>query len=326
MEKLLTVVVPVYKVEQYIHKCLDSLIVADEWMERVEVLVVNDGTPDRSAMMAKEYEQRYPQTFRVIDKENGGHGSAWNRGVEEAKGKYLRFLDSDDWLTNYEAFLERLSHLDVDLVFTDLDVFHQDTGVHNIYQLRMATDTPLVVDDFNWDDTDDFFLGYNFTNFHMCTYRTKLLQQYQPLFDEKVFYDDEILFVMPLCTAKRMAYVDLILYNYLLGRTGQTMDAKVAMRNLEFKFRVREKQIRFVRNHPVTNERVARKLNYILNSRSNHLFRLMTGLGYKECQTMMAKWDTVLRTNFPQFEGSRLYHWYKALPYPLFRMAVKLKR
>ena len=100
MEKLLTVVVPVYKVEKYINKCLDSLVVPDKQMERLEVLAVNDGTPDNSALMAKEYEKKYPQTFKVIDKENGGHGSAWNRGVAEATGKYIKFLDSDDWFDN----------------------------------------------------------------------------------------------------------------------------------------------------------------------------------------------------------------------------------
>ena len=82
--KLLSVVVPVYKVEKYINKCLDSLIISDEQMNLLEVIVVNDGTPDNSAIMAKEYERKYPNTFRVIDKENGGHGSAWNRGVQEA--------------------------------------------------------------------------------------------------------------------------------------------------------------------------------------------------------------------------------------------------
>ena len=67
MNKLLTVVVPVYKVERYINKCLDSLILPDEQMDLVEVIVVNDGTPDQSAVMAKEYERRFPNSFHVID-------------------------------------------------------------------------------------------------------------------------------------------------------------------------------------------------------------------------------------------------------------------
>lgn len=64
MQKTLTIVVPVYKVEQYINKCLESLVVSEEQMTQLEVLVVNDGTPDNSAIMAKEFEKKYPQFFR----------------------------------------------------------------------------------------------------------------------------------------------------------------------------------------------------------------------------------------------------------------------
>ena len=94
--KLLTIVIPVYKVEKYIRQCLDSIIVPLDQMEKLEVIIVNDGTPDNSAVIAHEYADRYPDTIKVIDKENGGHGSAWNVGLESATGKYIRFLDSDD--------------------------------------------------------------------------------------------------------------------------------------------------------------------------------------------------------------------------------------
>ena len=93
MQKLLTIVVPVYKVEQYINKCLDSCIiykndaqgqqvVDEEMMDQLEVIIVNDGTPDNSAELSREYTKRYPNTFRQIDKANGGHGSAWNVGLK----------------------------------------------------------------------------------------------------------------------------------------------------------------------------------------------------------------------------------------------------
>ena len=75
MNKLLTIVVPVYKVEQYINKCLNSLIINPELMEKMDVLIINDGTPDSSAELSREYVQKYPTVFRQIDKENGGHGS-----------------------------------------------------------------------------------------------------------------------------------------------------------------------------------------------------------------------------------------------------------
>ena len=142
MDKLLTIVIPVYKVEQYIKKCLESLIVPEEQMERLEVLVINDGTPDNSAIMAKEFEKKYPQIFQVIDKENGGHGSCCNVGLKEAKGKYIHFLDSDDWFDeSFSFYLERLEHENADVIFTKHVDEYVEEGVSNIHQdtiLRMA--------------------------------------------------------------------------------------------------------------------------------------------------------------------------------------------
>ena len=118
MEKLLTIVIPVYKVEDYINKCLDSLIIAPDLMEKMDVLIINDGTPDRSADMSRDYVKQYPGIFRQIDKENGGHGSVWNLGVKEAYGKYVKFLDSDDWLENLDIMIEKLAQTDADLITT----------------------------------------------------------------------------------------------------------------------------------------------------------------------------------------------------------------
>ena len=78
----------------------------EELMNKLEVIIVNDGTPDNSAEMSREYVKRYPLTFRQIDKENGGHGSAWNVGLKESTGYYLRFLDSDDLLTNLGVLMD----------------------------------------------------------------------------------------------------------------------------------------------------------------------------------------------------------------------------
>ena len=129
MNKLLTIVVPVYKVEPYINKCLDSCILeVEKLMSQLEVIIVNDGTPDNSAEMSREYVKRYPQTFRQIDKENGGHGSAWNVGLKEATGKYLRFLDSDDWLTNLDKLMINLQNCDADCVLTHINNYHEDTS------------------------------------------------------------------------------------------------------------------------------------------------------------------------------------------------------
>ena len=85
MKKILTVVVPTYNVEKYIDQCLSSFVIP-EIMEDLEVLAVNDGSKDGSVRIAQRYEEQYPDTFRIIHKENGGHGSTINRGIQEASG------------------------------------------------------------------------------------------------------------------------------------------------------------------------------------------------------------------------------------------------
>ena len=95
MDKILTVSVAAYNVEKFIRNTLDSCI-AEEIMTDLEVLVVDDGATDATAEIVREYEDKYPQTFRLIHKENGGYGTTVNRSMQEASGKYFRLLDGED--------------------------------------------------------------------------------------------------------------------------------------------------------------------------------------------------------------------------------------
>ena len=97
MDKVLTVIVPVYNMEKYIRQCLESLVIG-EVLDRIEVLVVLAGSKDGSAEIAYEFVEQYPDTFRIIYKANGGHGSAINTGLMMASGEYVKILDSDDWV------------------------------------------------------------------------------------------------------------------------------------------------------------------------------------------------------------------------------------
>ena len=242
MQKLLTIVVPVYKVEPYINKCLDSCVLADEkLMSQLEVIIVNDGTPDNSAEMSREYVKRYPNTFRQIDKENGGHGSAWNVGLKETTGKYLRFLDSDDWLTNLDKLMEQLADTDVDLVFTQLYKYMVANDEFVLFPVVGKLNQVFAVEDFPYRVNND----YTIADFQYCTYKTELFKAYHPLFDEHVFYDDMILFVAPQLVAKTCYICDFVLYNYLIGRAGQTMDAEVQKRNRNFMIQEYEKMLSF---------------------------------------------------------------------------------
>lgn len=220
--KLLTIVVPVYKVEPYINKCLDSLIIEDKsLMNQLEVIIINDGTPDRSAEMSREYVKRYPQTFRQIDKENGGHGSAWNVGLKEATGKYLRFLDSDDWLTNLDQLMGDLSSCDADVVMNSFDTYYVETNeTKTTYPKPVEYGKQMPLAKAMWGVSE---YGYNNVNFWTITYKTSILKPLQPLFAEKVMYDDYILTWAPLVFGRTYIAFDYVVYNYLVGRPNQSM-------------------------------------------------------------------------------------------------------
>lgn len=237
MQKLLTIVVPVYKVERYINKCLDSCILYkadgsldDEKMNQLEVIIVNDGTPDRSAELSREYTIRYPQTFRQIDKENGGHGSAWNVGLKEATGKYLRFLDSDDWLTNLDKLMEKLAETDADLVFT-----HHNThyAVDSADFVDKSEPPYNVVQAMTLLPIHRFEMQHFYASFQRVTCKTILLKPYYPLFTEGTRYDDSILSVLPIIKGETFIVYDFVVYNYLVGREEQTVSRKNLLKYCE---------------------------------------------------------------------------------------------
>ena len=92
----ISVIVPVYNTEKYIKKCLDSLV--NQTMKNIEIIVVNDGSNDHSEEIIKDYENKYPEMVKYYKKENGGLPSARNYGLEKAKGEYIAFVDSDDYI------------------------------------------------------------------------------------------------------------------------------------------------------------------------------------------------------------------------------------
>lgn len=110
-----SVIVPVYNTEKYIKKCLDSLV--NQTMKNIEIIVVNDGSKDRSEEVIKQYVDKYPQMIKYYKKENGGLSSARNYGVEKANGKYIAFVDSDDYIDKELFFyLEGYIEKNIDLI------------------------------------------------------------------------------------------------------------------------------------------------------------------------------------------------------------------
>ena len=121
----ISVIVPVYKVEEYLRKCLDSLV--NQTLKDIEIIVVNDGSPDNSNDIILEYANQYPNV-KAFKKDNSGLSDTRNFGIKHAKGEYITFVDSDDWvkLDMYEKLYNKAKEKDYDIVTSDINYVYPD--------------------------------------------------------------------------------------------------------------------------------------------------------------------------------------------------------
>ena len=322
MEKLLTIIVPVYKVEAYINKCLDSLLVTPELMQRLEVLLINDGTPDNSAEMSREYVKRFPETFRQIDKENGGHGSAWNVGLKEARGKYLRFLDSDDWFTNLDCLMEDLETTDADIVFNPFIKEFSYEGRTECVDVPKSQGTSRITSAM-WGVSR---WGYHNVNFWAATYRTDILKPLQPLFAERTMFDDYIITWAPLVNGRLFCTFNYPVYHYLIGRPGQSMSATQQRKGAVsyVKSFTHFEQVRSRIDESRVPSELLNCIDVAIIEYANYIFSYMVYLPYRSAKKMIDYlWKNYL-VNRPN--KSKLLKRYALMPSMAFYCVEHLRR
>lgn len=223
MTKLLSIIIPTYNMEEYLRRCLDSLILENEEdRQLLDVVIINDGSTDASSCIGHEYENRFPGVFRVIDKENGHYGSCVNRGLKEAEGKYIKVLDADDYFDGsiFPAYLHALAEADSDVFISDYYEVNEDGVVTRTVCFKGLVEKKKSV------------LTSIFANMGMLThavaYRTELLRHIDYRQSEGLHYTDQEWMFLPFASCKTYYYLPgLPLYNYLLGRKGQSVDRKV---------------------------------------------------------------------------------------------------
>lgn len=227
MDKILSVVIPTYNMEEYLKGCLDSFILpVQSLMSSLEVLVVIDGATDKSSSIAHQYQDRYPETFRVIDKENGNYGSCINRGLKVATGKYIRILDADDSYNteNFVRFLQILSSIDADLILSDYNLVDNNGNIleRRSFDLETMITTDIV----------KVLKPVSELEMHAITYRRQILLDINYHQTEGISYTDTEWAFIPLMAVNTVCYVNLQIYNYLVGRPGQTMDISVLRKSM----------------------------------------------------------------------------------------------
>lgn len=235
MGKVLSILIPVYNTEKYIKRCLDSILL-NEIKEDIEVIIVNDGGKDKSLEIAKKYHKKFPETIVIIDKENGGHGSTINKGIEVAIGKYFRVLDSDDWFqsSDFIKFVELLKNETADLVISNYRQEHIYNS--NSIFLEYKKLIPNQIYDFNSFDLS-LLVGEYFV-MATSTYKLDVLKKSQLHLMEKTFYVDMQYNVVPILEVENFTFYNLDIYRYFIGRKDQSMNLTSFVRNQDHHERV----------------------------------------------------------------------------------------
>ena len=224
---VLTIAVPAYNVEAYIDKCLVSLL-SHRNAGKTEILVVNDGSKDDTSNKAKKYEVISKGIVRVIDQENGGHGETINRSLREAKGKYYRIVDGDDWVDGEELALliDRLEDETADIVLTK--------GCHeyvNKADLKNLIDYDMLTEGIEYRFDDLIYKGYGFATYGpmlpTSTHKVSVLREANFILSKHKPYVDMEYNTFSLKTVNTVKYYDLDIYRYLIGREGQSVDRSV---------------------------------------------------------------------------------------------------
>lgn len=242
--KILSVSIAAYNAAKFLDKCIHSFVdssVAD----KVELIIVNDGSKDNTKDVALKYADEYPDIVKFIDKENGGHGSTINASIPVATGKYYKVVDSDDWVDRegIEKLVAYLETCDVDLVLNPYCKVDERTGKVISIQKVSKTSIPTNQEVTLWDlrNTDIMM--------HTVVYKTEVLRKVEEKIDEHCFYVDVEYVAFPLINVNSVVVLDYPVYMYLVGQAEQSMSVDNLIKRREQHERVTIRLIEYYQKY-----------------------------------------------------------------------------
>lgn len=294
--KYITFTVPCYNSEAYMERCIDSLL---EGGSDVEILVIDDGSADRTGEIADRYEKMYPGIVKAVHKENGGHGSGVNKGLELASGLYFKVVDSDDWLDQeaYRKLLDRVRKFFggrdqfepvPDLFVCNYIYDHLEEGRQRVMDYRnIFPDGEMC----NWN-TIGHFRPSQYLIMHALMFRTEVLRKSGVKLPEHTFYVDNLFSYQPLPFVENILYLDLDLYHYYLGRDDQSVNENVLMKRIDQQIKVTDLVARSVdlgevkKRYPKLAIYMMRNISIMLSISSIHLLLIQTAEAEKKRRRM----------------------------------------
>ena len=236
--KKITFTVPCYNSADYMERCIDTLLTCGD---EAEIIIVNDGSTDDTGVIADRYKAQHPDIIKVVHKENGGHGSGVNAGLERATGKYFKVVDSDDWLdvNSLQELMVAIHEWEwddkqIDLIVCNYVYDHlyenrtKAVRYQNVFKERTIC---------TWNDMGRFGAS-QYLVMHALIYRTEVLRQCRIQLPKHTFFVDNIFAYKPLPYVKNICYLNLDLYHYFLGREDQSVNENMLMKRIDQQIKV----------------------------------------------------------------------------------------
>lgn len=247
-------------------KCIESLLIGGD---EVEIIIVDDGSvKDNTAKIADEYADKYPGIVKAVHKENGGHGSAVNTGIDSATGLYFKVVDSDDWVEeeSYRQVLDTLRRFSDEKDALDMMVcnyVYEKEGEKNKKVIQYRHSLPAGKC-FGWEDCKHFQKGH-YILMHSVIFRTKMLRACGIRLPEHTFYVDNLYVFEPLPFVKRMYYLDVDFYRYYIGRADQSVNEEIMISRIDQQIKVNKIMIDYLVEHMGEIENRNRLCQYMKN-------------------------------------------------------------
>lgn len=219
---------------------IESLL---ESKDDLEILLVDDGSTDRTPEIADEYAKKYPETIKAIHQENGGHGAAVTTGIKNATGLYYKVLDSDDWFDSQalKEVIARLKGLEEPVDMFIVNYVYDKPSAHRHKPIRYLNCLP-VNKVFKWYDIRPFLPSQNLL-MHSVIYRLGVLKECHLELPKHTFYVDNLFVYEPLPYVKTMYYMNVNLYHYFIGREGQSVNESTMIKRIDQQLAVNKRMI-----------------------------------------------------------------------------------
>lgn len=238
--KIITFVVPCYNSSQYMDKCINTLLESGQEQD-IEIILVNDGSKDDTGLKADKYQEQYPNIVRVIHQENGGHGEGVNQGIRNAKGLYMKVVDSDDWIDVNcgKAIISKIKEMlkngnNIDMYICNYVYEHVADNTRKVMDYKFILPENKI---FGWKDTKSFGLS-RYLLMHSLIYKTEILRKSKLELPKHTFYVDNMFAYIPFPYVETMYYMNLDLYRYFIGREDQSVNEVVMVKRVDQQLRV----------------------------------------------------------------------------------------